>query len=231
MRDDMAKVIVERPRTGGGEKFPRGSVRQTDRLAPEEWPRREGIRRAWGGGSKHLNENLAPLRRYLRSQVGRPWDEVYGEICRRIDRDSAVQLHVWQHLSREVCVDPHVVRGDVAGSGQFGYPGPLYVDPKTGVLCYDEGRRRRYDRPKPQGPKGRIKVDDSREYRLIEGVWYELTLAPIPAWADRVDDVVFRKKCFPAPRSVLESFYGRPTYAVKKRQLNSKEIRRLPGHA
>src|SRR5438309_9686382 len=31
-------------------------------------------------GEKWLNENLAPLRRYLESNVGRPWSKVYAEI-------------------------------------------------------------------------------------------------------------------------------------------------------
>lgn len=33
------------------------------------------------GGSKVLNENLTPLRRYLERQVGRPWNKVYSEIA------------------------------------------------------------------------------------------------------------------------------------------------------
>src|SRR5688500_12073029 len=111
MRDDMAQVIVERPRYGGGIKYPRGSVRDTDRLPAEDWKRREGIGRPWRGrsGEKFLNENLSPLRRFLRSSVGRPWDKVYGEICERINRNSAVQLHIWQHLVQYVCTNPYEV--------------------------------------------------------------------------------------------------------------------------
>src|SRR5688572_17613136 len=117
MRDDMAQVIVERPRYGGGVKYPRGSVRGTDRLSVEDWTRREGMVRPWRGraGEKFLNENLAPLRRFVRSRVGRPWDKVYAEICERINCNSAVQLHIWQHLVDYVCTDPHLIAGDVAG--------------------------------------------------------------------------------------------------------------------
>src|SRR4051812_29056576 len=98
MRHDMAKVIVERPRHGGGAKYPRAAFRSDSHRQMEDHPRRTSAKRPWmefGRGQKHLNENLAPLRRYLRSQVGRPWDKVYSEIRERINPDSAVQLHIW----------------------------------------------------------------------------------------------------------------------------------------
>lgn len=67
MRADMSRVIVERPR--------RGDLNRAGRVLPfDNLPHHEGMRRrhyiaaAW----KELNENLAPLRRYLERQVGRP---------------------------------------------------------------------------------------------------------------------------------------------------------------
>src|SRR4051812_15053885 len=121
MREDMAKVIVERPRHGGGVKYPRGSFYGRKRLAMEEWAQRESVGRPWAGrrGEKHLNENLAPLRRFLRSSLGRPWDNVYSEICQRINRNSAVQLHIWQHLVAYVCTDPLTVSGNFSGYPRF----------------------------------------------------------------------------------------------------------------
>jgi len=110
MRSDMAKVIVERPRRGGGARYARGS--QPDGPSMELWRRREGMKTAWRD-RKTLNENLAPLWRFLRSRIGRPWDKVYSEVCERINKNSAVQLHVWQHLMQEVITDPHKVLGYV----------------------------------------------------------------------------------------------------------------------
>lgn len=63
MRWDMYKVIVERPRIGGSHAPSRKRADQRARQDPEHAPLREPISR--GRGSKHLNENLAPLRRYL----------------------------------------------------------------------------------------------------------------------------------------------------------------------
>jgi hypothetical protein len=86
MRSDMHKVIVERPRRLGSS----GKNRKTAlRLSVSErakaitdaddydsgHPRASSARH-----EKQLNENLAPLKRYLMGQVGRPWDKVYSEI-------------------------------------------------------------------------------------------------------------------------------------------------------
>src|SRR5687767_13668540 len=235
MRDDMAKVIVERPRHGGGVKYPRNSVRMTDRVPMVDWHRRQSMRRPWeqgcrgwygANGKKSLNENLAPLRRYLRSQVGRPWDKVYGEICQRIDRSSAVQLHVWQHLSDFVCTDPISVAGLLERGGGFWRRTEMYVDPHTGLLRVTKQRPRR--RWKAREPEGYVRIDAGRCCKRIDGLWYEVELRPVPKVGDRCDvfDVVL-KKSGPFSRDELHECYGREVYAVKKRQLNKREIRNL----
>jgi hypothetical protein len=58
------------------------------------------------GGYKMLNENLAPLRRFLERQIGRPWDKVYSEIAERLRVDSTVQQHVREHLRDFVATRP-----------------------------------------------------------------------------------------------------------------------------
>ena len=224
----MAKLIVERPRTGGGVGFPRASGPDDTRLTIDDWKSREGIRRPWLRSSytKHLNENLAPLRRYLRSNVGRPWSKVYGEVCQRINRDSAVQLHVWQHLMQDVCTNPYVISGDLGPRWRFGLPYRFYVDPRNGVLREAKSMRR-----KPRGQSvpeadDRIDVDETHQLRRIDGIWYEPELADIPA-----DTIVFdlgtKRTCTSLIAAETFKFYGRAVYATRKRQLNKREIRRL----
>lgn len=231
MRKDMAKVIVERPRSNRGYAFPRSVPVEGKRLTLEDLPSRHGIRRVWRNGTrKMLNENLAPLRRFLRTNVGRPWNKVYSEICQQINRDSAVQLHVWQHLMQDVCLDPHVISGDVQ-RGFFGWRWfvRFYVDPKTGLLGENVSQRPPWRRPRPPNPD-RIEIDSSREYRRLDGIWYELELATPPL--DRpVYDFSFRRTTDQLTPTQLREFYGRYVYAVSKRQLNSREIRRLPAQA
>jgi hypothetical protein len=74
MREDMYKVIVERPRRGKEGDATAARLREDF-----DGPMRLGMRA--GYGYRSLNENLAPLRRYLHAQIGRPWDKVFSEIC------------------------------------------------------------------------------------------------------------------------------------------------------
>jgi DNA invertase Pin-like site-specific DNA recombinase len=43
MRSDMAKVIVERPRRGMRQKCAKGYKKALQKLAPEDWQKRESI--------------------------------------------------------------------------------------------------------------------------------------------------------------------------------------------
>ena len=132
MRDDMAKVIVERPRIKP-RKTPKGRKRPL-----EDLPAREGMRRGHElrGDTKDLNENLAPLRRYLEKQVGRPWDKVYSEISAHLRADNIVQQHVRHHIKDFVAVKPRRGLSDWRSSSRGGlWWQKLYVHPRTGLLC------------------------------------------------------------------------------------------------
>src|SRR6266536_5431986 len=124
----MAKVIVERPRLCGyAWNKPKGYRRQLRRLDGEGLPVREGIKARWQNQTKSLNEHLGPLRRYLDSQVGRPWDKVFAEICAHINRNSAVQNHVRDHIADYVTVHVLLIDGvPCNGAGDWHYGKPLH---------------------------------------------------------------------------------------------------------
>src|SRR5438477_11087201 len=93
MRSDMHRVICEEPRHGGRyEKLGRRA-----NLADELLPKFEGMRRPHGD-RKWFGEHLGPLRRWLRSQVGRPWNRVYSEACAIIKPDSVVRNYIKLHI-------------------------------------------------------------------------------------------------------------------------------------
>jgi hypothetical protein len=141
MRSDMAKILVERPRIGHSKRYARrgrSCVIVDDDGAPLR-ARAEGRLQK----TKTLNENLAPLKRYLAAQVGRPWDKVYSEIARRLKPTSTVQQHVRDHIEDFVAVRTRMVDGVVHHQGKFGGLAPVanpwghpafFVHPKTGLL-------------------------------------------------------------------------------------------------
>ena len=74
----------------------------------------------------------------------------------------------------------------------------------------------------------RIVVNDRVEYRLLDGLWYEVQLEPVGMLMGHVYDMVLKKRWPELTPELLRACHGRSVYAVKKRQLNKKEIRRLP---
>jgi hypothetical protein len=182
MRDDMARVIVERPR------IPAFKSRKGRRQVLDDMPMHEGLRRAQSlrGDRKTLNENLKPLRRYLERQIGRPWNKVYSEISAHLRVDSAVQQHVRDHLSGFVAVKARRTNhGRHSLGGRTPWWQPFYVDPVTGLLCRtdqlpEERAFRRAMKRRPTPPCECIALADDRELRRIRGIWYEVQLAPLP---------------------------------------------------
>jgi hypothetical protein len=224
----MAKVIVERPRHDRSGRYPRGSMSRASRI--DEAPRRISMRRPWDYWSdrKGLNDNLAPLRRYLRSNVGRPWDKVFGEICQHLNLNSAVQLHIWQHLQWEVCLHPVREGRGWTCEDDWRCRKRFIVDPRNGILREDPDYLRHWRRPREvKVSPDVIPIDAGRCCRRIEGIWYELRLARIPAELRGLVDVALRRKLTEVSRAELAKFHGADVYAFKKTQLNSKEIRRL----
>lgn len=210
MRTDMSKVIVERPRPGssrrGGRRFGRIDVKHVE--AHEDWhdplPARIGHKRliAYGRDRKHLNENLQPLRRFLATQVGRPWNKVWSDISAHVRADNTVQQHVRDHIADFVAYRTHLKQGRIHFTPRHGPPLPLiddgtvrfhrspefYVDPRSGLLRRNtsvrsyrtERRKAEAMRQKTLAERMRV-IDDKRQLHLLaDGNWWEVGLAKWP---------------------------------------------------
>jgi len=156
MRSDMHKVIVERPRMLRSAWKNKKTARRlnADECAQalrgaedyDSGPARASSARY----EKELNENLAPLRRYLARQVGRPWDKVYSEICKTIDTRSAIGLHVLQHVEDFIAVKTKIENGVVYQWSRWPWscPRDLYVHPVSGLIRRVQRRKQRSTKQK-----------------------------------------------------------------------------------
>ncbi|MBK8257145.1 MAG: hypothetical protein IPK82_31295 [Polyangiaceae bacterium] len=155
MRNDMFEVIIERPRGGAGWVKP-GRGEENSERAWERAPQKQGMRPY--RRSKYLSENLAPLKRFLARNVGRPWRVVSSEIAGAITMTSAVQKHVMDHVRQMVEENPVFVKGlphhPHASGGKYlplrSHPRwpDFYVCPRTGLLR----QAPHYPRPKKPNP-------------------------------------------------------------------------------
>lgn len=199
MREDMDKVIVERPRRGGGVQGDGRAFRNS-----RERGSHLGMKRGYDH-PKGLNENLQPLRRWLHKQVHRPWDKVWSELCQGIDRRSTVQAHIFLHIDDFVVRDAVMHGGEVlvrsrwwAGSDRVPLrEAPhveLFVHPATGILLPNRYRRGAAQRRKAEreakvaaAAQGVVKpyapyhaIDAVTQWHRIDGCWWEVTLARVP---------------------------------------------------
>jgi hypothetical protein len=244
MRADMAKVIVERPRKMGCSWHkPKGYRRRLRGYGEGGPPEREGIKARWQGRTKYLNEHLGPLRRYLDSQVGRPWNTVFSEICAQINRNSAVQDHVRDHVEGYVTVHVLLIDGvPCSGEGgrEYGKPlsqmrwRPWYVCPRTGLLRrVKPAGNRRPPRPRKEAPPRMIRVSDRLQCHFLDGAWHLVTLKPLPRFlwyrgACRAIDVVLNRPVAEMTAAEARRRYGAEDYAVARRRLARRELGQFP---
>jgi hypothetical protein len=220
MRKDMYKVIVERPRRGKS-----GSTVAAWLRNDFDGPMRLGTRA--GYGYLALNENLAPLRRYLLAQIGRPWNKVFSEICAEIDRRNTVQQHIHQHIRDFIAIDVGVRNGrlvDLAADWKFlwldsGMSQPLYVDPRTGLIRPNKNCRsrrhsgaQRRQREQLEIAARRRVVDARTMLLLLDGVWFRVEVEALPKERLVEGDV----NAQPRRRSTVEPRYD----AVLRRQIS-----------
>lgn len=152
MRQDMKKVLTERPRHGHGRKY-HDVRRAANRGDLEDLPHCQGMRAAYDSYTdrKEFSDLLGPLQRFLQGCVGRKYNDVWSEICKAVPSGNVVDEHLKGHARSEVEYDTFIHEGEVfckpgpasrrfrRNSG-FSKPDGLYVDPRDGVI-YDATKR------------------------------------------------------------------------------------------
>lgn len=202
MRDDMAKLIVERPRLGGNRG--RKGRQPTTLEKMDERPSKAGMKRAVkeSGDWKQLNENLAPLYRFLRGTVGRRWDSVYSELRQFVKPGNTVQEHILTHVGdvmhekvKIVPATPDCPTGVIDTGTRRWWTnrglraGELYVDPSDNIV--KKARNKATPRVVKRAEKAereRLLIPKEVYGIKVDGIWYKLKLEPysIERETDRV---------------------------------------------
>lgn len=178
--------------------------------------------------TKYLNDHLNPIKRLLRSKVGKPWNEVHSELNTRLDANTMAGRHVLDHVRNYVIEHVEIIDNvpyRKACKSRYGrsailgtrYDDEFYVHPDTGILCL-ASRSCDMNGFKPHNYKPTRKdylaIDRDHHYQKIDDQWYHITLAEAPA--EPVWDAV-KKEIVHAPGT---------RYAIAKRQCNKRELKR-----
>jgi hypothetical protein len=228
----LSEIVIERPRSGMriSSRRLKGQKKQLNKLT--EVASEDGLLSPYlikpRNKSKYLSDHLGPLRRFLRSHVGQPWNDVYSKLCRQLDTSTMagqhVLTHVWDYVERHVeLIDgipyskPYWIgprRLDRNCRDQF------YVHPETGCLCASEKTPRKRKQTPPQ--KNVVYLDDYHQYHQLDEIWYLITFESFPPppveWVtDMLQGAI--------ARSNARLIQGQRVYAAQKRQCSKKEIR------
>jgi hypothetical protein len=228
MRYDMHEVVIERPRRGGFRTYHDHRPRiGKDPEQLENLPAKQGMFRPhiYGGEHKEFSDLLGPLQRFLVRQVGRTWNDVYSEIRQRISPRSTVQIHILGHLDGMVSTKLIERDGKLFVFGPYWvhevFPGDLYVNPRTGILCRMP-ERRRYPRPTP--PTDVVVLAPESELRLVNGIWYWVVFADVPAPSVDAEGRTIRSIAVDCFTGKEIPYPGR--YRIGKRQANHTDLKR-----
>lgn len=120
-------------------------MRLDNEMRDEDLPEREKL---WG--ASHYSSR--PLRRWLESQVGRKWDDVWSDLCQRHDRRKWANWKLIEHVKQGVKTQPT--------SWQRGHWWALVVD-ENGILCREVDFERI---PWPHYGNNRIGYTETKEW-------------------------------------------------------------------
>lgn len=189
----------------------------------------------WRHHRKEKRIHLAPLRRYLHAQVGRPWNDVFSDVCHTLQSVASDGVHLTNYVDGIVELNVRVRRKDGELISERGYSvgsNNLYVHPETGILSLSPTKPRLRWKSKPRFEM--VVIDNEHKLVKLDGHWFVVTLATIPGAevGDRPVDVVLGREvtAYHAKYTWGNELYdtwGPGLYACHKRQANSREIRRL----
>lgn len=207
MRDDMKDLIIK----GHSRPKDRSNSRKYKVRDLEDAPERSRMREEHGWRDGPL-DNLNPLIKYLKANIGRPWSKVYAEICAVADSRSFEGRHLREHIDGYVFSEEELV---ARMSHRWGFRGwrDFYYDSK-GILRQNDFKPYKRHR-EDYNPD--ICYISNRPYTRINGCWFEGEYFTIPTEALEWQYIPSERK-----RQLLPKQYIRGL-----KQLNKKELRAL----
>lgn len=248
MRKDMGKCVIERARNNSGARSVK--ARWYGKFVEyEEGPdydgmthlpvsrKQEGYNKAIG--NKSFTDVLGPIDGYLKSSVGRKWDDVYSELARGLGGGAWGVRHI---LHAHINVAAKTYRGTDGNIWYLGKYGPekipggyrteFYVEPETKILRAhpDAGKRISWQKKLTNADLWKVDAGDGKWYVRANGIWfmgrYEDSL-PIPDRNHVPRSKWERVKYLEPEWPDFTERYGVVKHFIKLKSCSKKEIQAL----
>lgn len=206
--------------------------------------------------TKEHSMNTGPLKRYLRSNIGRPWNDVYSEIKKNINFARIDIVEYLVETSTYMDGDTVMISSYVHYPVNKYYRSVFYVDPRDGTLQYASGNGKyRKSKKKFRDTCYFDKNNMTVQYHKINNLWYEIKMRE--ANQEEKESRHFKydngyskynmtdNKLVQEIRDNTDKFYAYAYYAedqfwlicntlfygsylpISKRQISSKEVKRI----
>ncbi len=229
MRKDMKKVIIERPRVGGRmikrKPKPPGFKLLGDDCSPKHEQMKSGI----GYDGKEQTDVLGPVRRFLTKSVGRPWNDIWSEVCEHTKdfMGDHLRRHVYYYVEHNIHEEDGKLVDD-RGIPVSSWRDSFYVDPDGILRKTDEYRRYRHKKPEQN-----VFHMDGKDFYNHEGIWYRVKFGkPYVRYNTNkygfflIEDVFGKSVYFNEDGAILDQ-NRKAQVCMFKEQANKKECKRL----
>lgn len=168
MRPDLKDLLVNTGRHHGDawNSYRRGTRRSAD-LDDDYWNDTHETKARYDSS---MGDRLAPLRRFLKANVGRPWRNVWEEICAVSDNRSVRGNHLRDHALR------YVDNNGISKEGYYywrylGWSESLYVD-DNGILRQTTKKHTKKSHRQVKNNFVRLDQKTKTAYCLTEHGWF-----------------------------------------------------------
>lgn len=202
MRRDFIAVLTDKPRTGGNGKKHFKTNRRRSKLACNEGlgpvdeillaDIQDEVEPLSIRSVKHIHTNMIwdqlkesrlndqYFKRFLQSQLGRSWNDVYSDICRKLRESPGLAQRIRDLISWMVESDVHMISGKPYGCSRFGmFPllsYKFYINPTDGKLCKAPEYPSRYCHFDWSAERVMCPANPLTQYHRVGGIWYEYRL-------------------------------------------------------
>ena len=227
MRHDMEKVLTEPARSNSDVPSRKTGGKISLKLidADDHGSTRLPVSRyrQYGYDRREFGNRLGPLRRFLRANIGRPWNKINSEIFKHISHRTVSGRRLLEHIGWEVQKNCSIGSdGVIYQQPRYGRALPvsgLYVHPINGLLCwqepisYDRLEKKRKAQAEVEKKKVMLRQSDKQAYFKINGLWYVAVFFP----ENSPNLQKFQG-------TLIENLAGR-FCIMRKRQLSRKELK------
>jgi hypothetical protein len=175
---------------------------------------------------------IMPHDSWLKSHIGKKWDDVYSEICSLVDRRTFAAKDIKRWINWQVDFSTKIdVFGKIVAQSKGGWsPYHYYVHPTTNILCSWDSERLNWICPEnTEKCIDFIPISETEECELIDNIWYKFIyklndpneLIPQYGYSkEGIYQIISYKKA-------EDRYFFKTKTLVIKRQMGKKAIRKM----